>query len=120
MIFPYPTDRMPACRAAPSCDEYMNIVLQEMLEKENPGNLFFFFKKFLFRNNNNYNEFKNGTGSKIPKGARLGVAQPTTNRTEYPYRQICNLPEYKQTTGLQIRLDDKGIANPVERKRRVN
>ena len=51
MIFPYPTDRMPACRAAPSYDEYMNIVLQEMLEKENPGNLFFFFKKFLFRNN---------------------------------------------------------------------
>ena len=24
------------------------------------------------------------------------------------YRQICNLPEYKQTTGLQIRLNDKG------------
>ena len=23
------------------------------------------------------------------------------------YRQICNLPEYKQTTGLQIRLNDK-------------
>ena len=115
---------MPACRAAPSCDEYMNIVLQEMLEKENPGNLFFFFKKFLFRNNNNYNEFKNGTGSKIPKGARLGVAQPTTNRTEYPYRQICNLPEYKKQPDcksgwtikeLQIRLDDKGIANPVGR-----
>ena len=24
------------------------------------------------------------------------------------YRQICNLPEYKQTTGLQIRLNDNG------------
>lgn len=48
IFFPYPTDQMPACRAAPSCDEYMNIVLQEMLEKENPEIIFSFFKKFLF------------------------------------------------------------------------
>lgn len=39
---------MPACRAAPSCDEYMNIVLQEMQEKEKISKIFFFFKKFLF------------------------------------------------------------------------
>ena len=25
------------------------------------------------------------------------------------YRQICNLPEYQKTTGLQIRLDGKGL-----------
>ena len=62
----------------------------------------FFFKKFLFRNNNNYNEFKNWTGSKIPKGAQRGVSY----RQIISYWQICNLPEYKQTTGLQIRLDD--------------
>ena len=38
-----------------------------------------------------------GVGSKVPKGPRLGVL----------YRQICNLPEYKQTTGLPIQLNDK-------------
>ena len=31
------------------------------------------------------------------------------------HRQICNLPEYQETTGLQIRLNVK-IANPVERQ----
>ncbi len=26
----------------------------------------------------------------------------------FPFRQICNLPVYHKTTGLQIRLNDKG------------
>ena len=36
---------------------------------------------------------------------------------DFSYRQICNLPEYKKTTGLQIRLFDK---DSVVRRRNVS
>ena len=45
------------------------------------------------------------------KGA--GEKVPNETRPEVSYRQICNLPEYKQTTGLQIRLYDNGCCYTI-------